>query len=109
LGLSRQPGLFPVGRNRFALGAARGNRWIVLTRLGAEFVPEILLCLLCRFLPVGEAWFPKATHRLSLVPFIVVIRLLPPVNAAETGVHTFASDVHRLARRSHPNPGLPPL
>ena len=70
-GLARQPRLFPVGRHRFAFSAARRDGWIVLTRLGAEFVQEIFLCLLRRFLPVGEAWFPKATHRLSLVPFIV--------------------------------------
>jgi len=37
--------------------------------LGAEFIQEILLGLLRRFLPVGEAGFPKATHRTSLVPF----------------------------------------
>ena len=68
-GLARLPRLFTVGGDRLALGAACSNCRIVVPGLGAEFVQEILPGLLCRFLPVGEAGFPKATHRTSLVPF----------------------------------------
>jgi len=46
----------------FAFGAPCRNRGIIGCRLGAEFVQKILLGLLCRLLPVREAWFLESTH-----------------------------------------------
>jgi hypothetical protein len=37
--------------------------------LGAKLVEKVLLRLLCRLLPVREAWFLESTHRTSLVTF----------------------------------------
>src|SRR6185437_2361675 len=84
-GLARQPCLFSVGRNRFALGATRRDCRIVQTGLSTEFVQEILLRLLCRFLPVGEAWFSKATHRSEPCTF----RLLHYLLEGATAEHAF--------------------
>lgn len=45
----------------------------------------MLLRLLCRFLPVGEAWFSKATHRSEPCTF----RLLHYLLEGATAEHAF--------------------
>jgi len=61
-GFALQPCLFPLGGDRLALGAPLGDFGIIGPRLRAEFVQEVLLRLLRRFLSVCKAGFLESIH-----------------------------------------------
>src|SRR6516225_9943356 len=94
-GLAPLPGPLAIGYDRLALGAPLGDLGIIVPRLGSEFVQEILLRLLCRFLSVREAGFLKSAHRMAC-QFLLVLTCLPLLP------HQSPSGVQCAPRRSHP-------
>src|SRR3954447_23030545 len=86
--LARSLCLGALGRKGLALRTLRHNRRIIRPRLRLEFVQKVFACFLCRLLPVGEAWFPKSTHRrtlsssLSILHHCLLVRRLGIAGAA---------------------------
>jgi hypothetical protein len=68
-GLARFLGLGARGGLRLALGLTLLDLGIVRSRLGAEFVQNVLLRLLRRLLTIGKTWFLESTHKRGLVAF----------------------------------------
>ena len=100
-GLALLPGPLAIGYDRLALGAPLGDLGIIVPRLGSEFVQEILLRLLCRFLSVREAGFLKSAHRMAC-QFLLVLTCLPLLPHLPMRSHQSPSGVQCAPRRSHP-------
>src|SRR6516165_10583193 len=96
-GLAPLPGPLAIGYDRLALGAPLGDLGIIVPRLGSEFVQEILLRLLCRFLSVREAGFLKSAHRMAC-QFLLVLTCLPLLPHLPMRSHQSPSGVQCAAK-----------